>query len=503
MNRLLVYLLTSIGLFACNSAELSDPMATEELVLSRCSSCHLYPKPELLPREKWEVVLPRMGARLGIPDDSFDPFAEKAMDKRFLLEAVNIYPKQPLISESDWKRIKEFILEQAPEKLVLAKQESWESSSLFKSHFPEVALSSPASVTLVEFDQKTQAFYLADRSGNFGRVNQEFSFLYQSRLPRPIIDIEKSENGALNLLTIGVLYPDESSSGAAVQMSEDHSSRPALLFDKLPRPVYFTSADLDHDDNEDFIVCAFGNDLGKFSWFEKKGQGFNENTIKEVPGATRVYAEDLDGNGFQDLITLFAQGDEGISIFYNEEGKLKEKRVLRFPPAFGSNDFEFIDFDGDKDKDIILTNGDNGDQSNVLKPYHGVRVFLNNGEEEFEEKYFFPFYGASKVRCRDFDLDGDMDLFIMSFFPDFKEEGKHSLVYLENLGDWEFKPFEIEGATEGRWMVMDAGDPDQDGDEDLLIGSFVLNSIGIEEQQLQRWKGSNRKLLFLENRTKP
>ncbi len=90
-------------------------------------------------------------------------------------------------------------------------------------------------------------------------------------------------------------------------------------------------------------------------------------------------------------MVLFAQADEGISIFYQEENGFQEKRVLRFPSIYGSNDFELLDFNGDGYKDIILSNGDNGDKSNVLKPYHGIRIFLNDGTYNFSEKYFFPF----------------------------------------------------------------------------------------------------------------
>ena len=41
------------------------------------------------------------------------------------------------------------------------------------------------------------------------------------------------------------------------------------------------------------------------------------------------------------------------------------------------------DFNKDGLKDIIYTCGDNADYSMVLKPYHGVYIFLNEGESRF------------------------------------------------------------------------------------------------------------------------
>ena len=481
----------------------SDALSGKELARIHCGSCHQFPNPDLLPREKWENVLPAMGARLGMPSETYDPYSDKTMEVRFKLEAARIFPAEPVLSQHDWKAIKEYFLQNAPEKLKLPEEREWEASPQFATRLPALPLYGPPAITMVDYVGHTNAFYLADRNGSFGKLSADLELAYQIRLPRPIVEVEHIQKDRMGLLTIGQLYPDEANAGAMVQMDESRISQQDFLFGQLPRPVHFLATDLDQDENEDYVVCSFGNQIGRFSWFERNGSSFTETIIKEGPGTTRVFAEDLDQDGDQDLIALFAQGDEGISVFYNQEGKLKEERVLRFPPVFGSNDFEYLDFDGDGHKDIILTNGDNGDYSNVLKPYHGVRIYLNDGTRHFEEKYFFPFYGAAKVRCRDFDLDGDLDLFVMSFFPDFDISGQNSLVYLENQGEWHFQPYRIPHADAGRWMVMDAGDLDQDGDEDLVLGSFTLNSTGVADSLIRRWETSNQKILVLENQQVP
>jgi len=109
----------------------------------------------------------------------------------------------------------------------------------------------------------------------------------------------------------------------------------------------------------------------------------------------------------KDIVTLFAQGDEGISIFFNEgKGVFTEKRILSFPPTYGSVHFELADFNQDGHLDILYGNGDNGDYPPIAKPYHGLRIFENDGENNFKEVYFFPMNGLNKCDAADFDQDG-------------------------------------------------------------------------------------------------
>lgn len=492
----------SLFLAACGSKESSPPSSPKELASLYCGSCHLSPEPTLLPKSAWNKVLLRMGARMGIRSPEFNPYAKTSMQERYILESALIYPESPSLPDSSWQAIQKYFLEHAPDSLDLPELPPLSQTSLFRSQFPELNLPGPPSVTLLEYEPTEALLYLSDWKGNIIKYGENFVRKDNTVLPKPVVDIERQEEGQLRLLSIGNLYPRESISGALIEMKEGMLDKQSLLFDQLSRPVHFISTDLDKDEHEDFVICAFGNQLGSLLWYEREGNGFAKYILKNIPGASRVFADDLDKNGFQDLVVLFGQGEEGVSIFYNKEGKFREDKVIALPPVYGSNDFEFLDVNDDGHKDIIITQGDNGDHSNVLKPYHGLRIFLNNGKNEFSEKYFYPQYGASKVRANDYDQDGDIDFFLMSFFPDFERGLSNSLIYLENLGNWNFEAFKVEGADQGRWMLMDAGDLDQDGDIDLFLGSFLLNSEGIDENLLNGWKQNNQPILFLENLSK-
>jgi len=95
---------------------------------------------------------------------------------------------------------------------------------------------------------------------------------------------------------------------------------------------------------------------------------------------------------------MTAQGYEGISILY-QFGNLdfKAEQVIRFSPISGSSWFEVLDYEGDGDQDIITVHGDNGDKTPILKPYHGLRIHLNDGSNHFSEAFFYPFYGRHVV----------------------------------------------------------------------------------------------------------
>jgi hypothetical protein len=161
------------------------------------------------------------------------------------------------------------------------------------------------------------------------------------------------------------------------------------------------------------------------------------------------------------------------------------------------------DVNGDGLKDIIYTCGDNLDfTADVLKNYHGVYIFLNKGNYKFEQVYFFPIHGCYKAVARDFDNDGDMDIMTISYFPDYKNQPEESIVYLENKGKFNFAPYTVHEFDSGNWITMDAADLDNDGDEDVVIGSLMLISSSWKMKFTSKQKDKPAFLLLV-NQTKP
>ena len=177
---------------------------------------------------------------------------------------------------------------------------------------------------------------------------------------------------------------------------------------------------------------------------------------------------------------------------------------MRFSSIYGSSWFELIDYDGDGDDDIITVNGDNADKSYVQKPYHGMRIHINDGTNNFEEKYFYALNGATRIVARDFDQDGDIDFGVLSTFPDYKKHPEFSFVYLENTDKktFNFKPYTFKDANVGRWFLMDAGDIDNDGDDDIILSSFTYVFTPVPKHLSKLWEEKNVDIMVLENKLK-
>jgi hypothetical protein len=195
-----------------------------------------------------------------------------------------------------------------------------------------------------------------------------------------------------------------------------------------------------------------------------------------------------------------AQGDEGVFIYYNEgAGTFKEEKVIGFPPVYGSNYFQLFDFNGDGFMDILTTQGDNADYSIVFKPYHGIRIFLNDGQNHFTQKIFLPLNGAQKAMPADFDRDGDIDLVSISFNPNYERSPEESFLLWENTGNYRYKRHSFSGFADGRWLTMDAGDMDGDGDQDIILGSALLPVGQVPPPLIEDWQRKRVSITILEN----
>ena len=270
--------------------------------------------------------------------------------------------------------------------------------------------------------------------------------------------------------------------------------------DSLQRPVDFERVDFNNDKADDYIICNFGNHTGSLAIYKALGNGeFQKHTLSNVSGARRIIIKDFDGNGLPDILTLMTQGDERILLFYNQGNfQFRLTTLFRFSAVQGSSYIDIADFNNDGKSDILYTNGDNADYSSILKPYHGVRIFLNSGTNEFKESWFYPMHGASQARVADFDQDGDLDIGAISFFPDFKNHPEQGFIYFENTAQG-FKPQITRMANKGRWMTMEAFDYDHDGDKDILLGSLTFPNL-VPQDLMTQWSADQVSILVLRNK---
>ncbi len=506
-NRFPFYLFTIILFVSACSPPAKETKDGELLAKTYCGSCHLLPLPSLLNKETWLLgVLPEMGPRLGIK--SFQGMTYPIRNFQSALESY--YPAGPAMSEEEWAKIVSYFYDQAPDSLEQDYQPISTQLDRFEVKTPDYPTPSPPVTSYVKIDPGNHAVYLGDgQELKLRSYNQLLQPVGETKTPNVMVDIafhdlSKSGPRSATLLTMGALTPFDVTHGSLQPVTIDDQLRITLsskmLIDSLPRPVSVQEADLNRDGKPDFVVCGFGNFTGSLFWLQNTGAGFKTKILRNQPGSIQAWVDDFNKDGRPDILALMAQGDEGIFLYEQlADGSFHEKNVLRFSPAAGSISIDLADFNRDGYPDIVYTSGDNADYSKVLKPYHGVYIYLNDGKWNFKQTFFFAINGCFKALARDFDLDGDMDIATISFFPDFIKRPEESFVYLQNEGDFHFRPATFPQHALGRWLTLDAGDIDGDGDIDLVLGNMSIGPTNIPTQI--DWK-SGPAFVLLKNKTR-
>ena len=72
---------------------------------------------------------------------------------------------------------------------------------------------------------------------------------------------------------------------------------------------------------------------------------------------------------------------------------------------------------------------------------------------------------------KDLPKYGDTDIAAVSYFLNYNKSPRESLVYFENK-DGKYTANTFRTCISGRWLTMDAGDVDGDGDIDLALGNY-------------------------------
>jgi hypothetical protein len=483
----------------------SSRESTEQLSARVCGTCHAVPSPDLLDKTTWrDVVLPRMGTFLGIyPKGTTRESLIETGAAYDVIISHNIYPKKPTIDSKTWKKVRDYYVQNAPNNLPALPFLPVSVTSRFKAVRPAFSLQ-PPSTTFVDIHSGKDVVRIGDAmSGKIYTLDRRLSLLKVDSTGEAPVWVTPLEDVCIATV-MGSFSPTDAPSGKVVTVRSDSTRAIVDQITGLQRPVHHTIGDFDSDGYGDIVVCEFGKWTGGLSWwrFPPGAKRFEPYYRYEGPGATRAVTVDWNKDGREDVLALFAQGNENITAFINTgQGTFEAETVLQFPPSWGSSYFGLQDVDSDGDYDIIHCAGDNADFGPLLRPYHGVRIFLNNGKNAFNDTLFLPLHGAYSASVQDFDLDGDMDVAAISFFPNYAEEPVRGFAYFENTGSGSFSMSTFPEVGSGRWIVMDAGDIDDDGDLDLILGSLVMEVKG-RNDLVDQWVKNAIPFVILENLTR-
>ena len=476
-----------------------DARRGAQVAHAACILCHIFPEPDLINKDSWQkYVLPKMKLYLGVAQ--LDPEKNEGMQ---LLKASGLFPAAPMIPKKDWEDVVAYYLDTAP--ALATPQAPRAEIKIGLKHFVPVnppARRSPPLTTLTVIDSADQKIFTADATQQSLDVLDPIGRLVGSipvgNIP---VSLAKTERG-LYLTTIGHFFPSEEKRGQLILLeSTPQGFARKVLLSNLPRPTHLEFADFNGDGKPDFAMCMFGYLTGRFSWFENLGNDeYREHILFPKAGAIRSIVQDFNHDGSPDIAVLVGQETEGILMFYNDKkGGFTMRELFRKPPSYGHSYFEAVDFNKDGLTDFLVTNGDNGDYTSPPKSYHGIRLYLNQGGDQLKEAFFYPLNGAYQAVARDFDQDGDLDIAAISFFPDYEKSPRESFVYLENQGGLKFSASTFRECVAGRWLTMDAGDLDGDGDIDIVLGSLIRMPTEVPPFVKDLWEKSSPSVLILKN----
>ncbi len=494
----------------------NDPVKQgEKLAKQYCGSCHKLPPPEALTKKSWDYLLTYMGFRLGIVDyqylkGSSNVVLDNIKSKEKTLRVTGQVPDKQVLSDSEWKTLRQYYNTFAPESSLPqpAKEKISEELPQFEIRIPDHQPKG-AVTTLLRIDEDNQRILIGDNNTeSITFLDKKLNVIKQHFGYELVVDAEITGD-SIYFLSIGDLM------GRYVGMSRgyimlctgnsENMNLSSYVLGDLHRPVDMEFADLDNSGKKQVIICNFGDVSGNVSLFKPNGDKFSlTQNISNMAGPVKCRAADFNQDGLVDIAVLFSDARENLSTFMNlGNNTFEQKMVVEGNSAYGNTYFEIQDFNSDGFLDLMTVNGDSdADPYNTLKNYHGIRIYLNDGKNNFKERYLYPMYGVHFAKAYDFDQDGDLDIAAVSFFPDFNQTKPEIFTYLRNKGDFNFETFTHPETYSGRWMVMDIGDYDNDNDIDIVIGGSYI-PLGMAVNHMDKFhamRTSGKAILVFENK---
>lgn len=466
----------------------------------------MLPDIELLSKNTWQnAVLPEMAWYFGLFKDPSGKYVKMPAYVYQELRYMKQVPPTQTLTTEQYTKIADYIVERAGANKI-HQPKTFEPLTQFTPIIPKQTFPVPG-VTLVKIIN--QNLFVANASDSAVEVtnteNHKTTKSFMSGYP---VHIEQL--GQQYIIThMGTFSPLDDSTGyiCEARLEKQRFIKVDTILKGLKRPVHSMMRDINGDGKKDIVVSEFGSNVGSFLYFKNSGnKSFKKITLNPNPGALISYTIDYNQDNLPDIINLMGQGDEGIYVYINNgNDTFQQKKIIQFPPTYGSTYFELKDFNGDNLPDILYANGDNGDYPTnppELRRYHGIRIYLNKGNFDFKEALFIPINGVYKAMAYDFDLDGDLDICSVSHFADYYRSPEEGFVYLENIGDLKFKSYSFNGSQNGHWMTLDIGDTDNDGDTDIVLGA-ALSGIDVAPPTIYAlWNDKNIGYMILKNNQK-
>ncbi|MHC4096161.1 MAG: CRTAC1 family protein [Planctomycetota bacterium] len=241
------------------------------------------------------------------------------------------------------------------------------------------------------------------------------------------------------------------------------------------------TGDVDGDGDLDLCMTAFGDDGSVRLWRNDGSGGFSHDVTLAQQGISPCFG-DVDNDGDLDLWL----GCAGPDLYFINDGKgnFEKSDVSSIVGGdFVTSCARLLDIDSDGDLDFLTFRFVRGSVPAVTSPEPTAGSLYNNNRDgsftDIAEKLGLTFEKnpVTNVVYDDFDNDRDLDLVVFS-------TGNSKSVAWVNDRVWKYRTLDAEATGLSVEGVLSAtsGDPDKDGDRDLLIftdkGSHLFMNQG-------------------------
>jgi hypothetical protein len=233
-------------------------------------------------------------------------------------------------------------------------------------------------------------------------------------------------------------------------------------------------ADADNDGDLDAFVVTYGaNGSGKKNYFYRNnGDGsftYEPGIAMGLPLTYSEMANWIDVNNDQNLDLYFTNSFQSLSNRYFEnlgDGSFEAVANLSITSEnLPSRSIDWVDYDGDGDSDLFITNEENEKNS----------LFRNDGANNFTQitnlAIVQDLRNSAGSSWADIDNDGDFDLFVGNW----GNSGQANQLFINTGGSFTEDTNSVIAAAVTSSFGSTFGDVDNDGDLDLFVCNSYLN----------------------------